>query len=282
MPAEHCRFTKESVTMRRRNNAFTLIELLVVIAIIAILAAILFPVFAQAREKARAISCMSNLKQAGTGLMMYVQDYDEYYPINIYLAVEATGPCTMTAYQEVQPYQKNSQIMLCPSDGNKLDFVVGMSVISLPPPCSASPRLDKVSYQPNYALIDNGDPNALFPGETDRPVKNLAVLEYPAETSAWSDATVTLPGGTAAFGLFDSPIQTRHTGTVNAAWADGHAKAVHTKPALAANGAQLGGNQLDGQAILDWLVTDQGPYQNRDELWGIPFKNADGSWGRRG
>ncbi len=62
---------------RRTRPAFTLIELLVVIAIIAILAAILFPVFAQARDKARAIACMSNMKQIGTGLQMYVQDYDE-------------------------------------------------------------------------------------------------------------------------------------------------------------------------------------------------------------
>ncbi|HZO87416.1 MAG TPA: DUF1559 domain-containing protein [Chthonomonadaceae bacterium] len=67
--------------LRSRKHGFTLIELLVVIAIIAILAAILFPVFAQAREKARAISCLSNLKQIGTGCMMYLQDYDETYPL---------------------------------------------------------------------------------------------------------------------------------------------------------------------------------------------------------
>src|SRR2546421_11787534 len=65
---------------KRLKSGFTLIELLVVIAIIAILAAILFPVFAQAREKARAISCVSNLNQIGKATMMYVQDYDETYP----------------------------------------------------------------------------------------------------------------------------------------------------------------------------------------------------------
>src|SRR5689334_23678413 len=66
--------------MRRIRYGFTLIELLVVIAIIAILAAILFPVFAQAREKARTISCLNNAKQMGTALMMYHQDYDEILP----------------------------------------------------------------------------------------------------------------------------------------------------------------------------------------------------------
>jgi len=66
------------------RKAFTLIELLVVIAIIAILAAILFPVFSQAREKARGATCLSNLKQIGLGVMMYVQDYDETFPMSQY------------------------------------------------------------------------------------------------------------------------------------------------------------------------------------------------------
>src|SRR5690348_14921600 len=72
---------KERLPMRRTGpSGFTLIELLVVIAIIAILAAILFPVFAQARERARMSACVSNMKQMGTALMLYVQDYDETYP----------------------------------------------------------------------------------------------------------------------------------------------------------------------------------------------------------
>src|SRR5690348_16265574 len=72
---------KEMQRANRVRLGFTLIELLVVIAIIAILAAILFPVFAQAREKARQAACLSNMKQIGTGLMMYAQDYDETYPL---------------------------------------------------------------------------------------------------------------------------------------------------------------------------------------------------------
>ena len=80
----------------RKRAGFTLIELLVVIAIIAILAAILFPVFAQAREKARMTACLSNMKQIGTSLMMYVQDYDETYTVdawNVFAGGKGT-PCS--------------------------------------------------------------------------------------------------------------------------------------------------------------------------------------------
>ena len=92
----------------QKRKGFTLIELLVVIAIIAILAAILFPVFAQAREKARQTSCLSNMKQLGLGILMYAQDYDN------------TTPCTLDNEPYVfmtrtQPYLKNRQIEKCPS-----------------------------------------------------------------------------------------------------------------------------------------------------------------------
>ena len=119
--------------MSRVNHkkAFTLIELLVVIAIIAILAAILFPVFAQAREKARAISCLSNTKQLGLGAVMYMQDYDEVVlPLQIFypeseLGVQVGGPNPGPRYWRrywqyiIQPYVKNQQLLACPSEGNK-------------------------------------------------------------------------------------------------------------------------------------------------------------------
>ncbi len=105
---------EEDPTMKSRTQktrAFTLIELLVVIAIIAILASILFPVFAQAREKARSASCQSNLKQMALGVLMYVQDHDEIFP-----PVYADAPGKRQVWVDfIQPYAKNIQIFRCPS-----------------------------------------------------------------------------------------------------------------------------------------------------------------------
>jgi prepilin-type N-terminal cleavage/methylation domain-containing protein/prepilin-type processing-associated H-X9-DG protein len=104
------RFTRRSATA-----GFTLIELLVVIAIIAILAAILFPVFAQARERARATVCTSNVRQIGTALKMYIQDYDETYPIwHAYSKMAATPHLGIE--QELFPYTKSMELFRCPND----------------------------------------------------------------------------------------------------------------------------------------------------------------------
>jgi prepilin-type N-terminal cleavage/methylation domain-containing protein len=111
--------------MRTRRTGFTLIELLVVIAIIAILAAILFPVFAQAREKARSISCLSNMKQIGLGLYMYVEDYDELMPsafvclpvVNNGFSFNCPAGTGVASYEyQINPYVKNKNIFYCPSD----------------------------------------------------------------------------------------------------------------------------------------------------------------------
>ena len=95
----------------RAFSGFTLIELLVVIAIIAILAAILFPVFAQAREQARKTTCLSNLRQMNTSVQMYTQDYDENLPLDM-----TTDNITFfdTWQDLIEPYAKNYGIVICP------------------------------------------------------------------------------------------------------------------------------------------------------------------------
>lgn len=100
---------------RSRPSAFTLIELLVVIAIIAILAAILFPAFARARENARRTSCQSNLKQIGLGIIQYNQDYDEAFPV---LRGGNTGDDNNGVFLLIQPYVKSTQLLQCPSETN--------------------------------------------------------------------------------------------------------------------------------------------------------------------
>jgi prepilin-type N-terminal cleavage/methylation domain-containing protein/prepilin-type processing-associated H-X9-DG protein len=109
--------------LQTRHRGFTLIELLVVIAIIAILAAILFPVFAQAREKARQITCTSNVKQFGLAILQYAQDNDETMPI-AYAVSHQYGPLTAVSnggqqqgvHWEIMPYVKSDKIFLCPDD----------------------------------------------------------------------------------------------------------------------------------------------------------------------
>ncbi len=106
----------------KTKKGFTLIELLVVIAIIAILAAILFPVFGRARENARRSSCSSNLRQIGLGVLQYLQDYDETYPLStIYTTTNiAAWP------QEIFPYVKSTQVFSCPSDKGSLGTMQGI------------------------------------------------------------------------------------------------------------------------------------------------------------
>jgi prepilin-type N-terminal cleavage/methylation domain-containing protein/prepilin-type processing-associated H-X9-DG protein len=216
-------FSKGGLRMSRHSRSgFTLIELLVVIAIIAILAAILFPVFAQAREKARQTSCVSNLKQIGIAAMMYSQDYDERmlldaaygFPKTYYWFGSWDGTTFNVQEGLLQPYMKNGQIQACPSF-RQVRAAVGLT-----------------GYGYNYAYLCPYLPPDWLPV----PV-SMSSIRTPAETvfmadcariNTWSYSVPTLEGST----YLDPPsysypgFHARHNDTGNVLWCDGHVKAV--------------------------------------------------------
>jgi prepilin-type N-terminal cleavage/methylation domain-containing protein/prepilin-type processing-associated H-X9-DG protein len=260
------------------RKGFTLIELLVVIAIIAILAAILFPVFAQAREKARATSCLSNLKQSATATLMYVQDYDETFPLSLYLGSDGgPGPCLMTFYHGLTPYQKNGDIMRCPSAPKAMYLLNVFSSLGLPRQCNAP--IEYLSYSYNWSIFEEGNPNQIF-GPSASPPTALSEIEFPVETAMIFDGNLLTQSG-GGCDLFDSPIDARHNLMANANFVDGHSKVVKARPVNTAGGEGPGTcAKLDGGSAKMYRITDQGPYNNQDSLWGIPYKKPDGSWGR--
>lgn len=146
----------------RRSTGFTLIELLVVIAIIAILAAILFPVFAQAREKARAATCLSNTKQLGLAMRMYAQDHDE---INVgsYSYPNTWRVCPQLIWADlIMPYVKNTQLVACPSgagrnyvdDNGRAGCAYINSLYGGSPALGTSPRPWQMGYLINEGYND--------------------------------------------------------------------------------------------------------------------------------
>ena len=212
--------------VRHAIEGFTLIELLVVIAIIAILAAILFPVFAQVRERARAISCTSNLKQLGLGCLMYEQDNDEkLIPTFIQLPQPVdSNPVDyfITWRVLVQPYIKNSKIYVCPSNTANAGTMWGMT---------ERPDLD---YASTYAMndgfnyVDNsvGGHGAIAPGWPSPG--SLAQLQTPSSDIMLMDAN---NGGAMAYldtGLFHGtwliPFGQPHQRRCNFTFEDGHVK----------------------------------------------------------
>ncbi|HVK04226.1 MAG TPA: DUF1559 domain-containing protein [Armatimonadaceae bacterium] len=217
-------FTRaERSAVTPRVSAFTLIELLVVIAIIAILAAILFPVFAQAREKARQAACLSNTKQIGLGLMMYVQDYDETYPIPISDAWPTRGRVwgfRRYAVELINDYAKNDGIWRCPS--SNFDFNDPASdnyAVWAQARSSGGVTADR------YLVVTYGGNMDTQPGDTTATVftrggifgRADADMTDPADTIAYTDSFV---NGASSL----TPLATRYTGNPRGfAWAVAHA-----------------------------------------------------------
>jgi prepilin-type processing-associated H-X9-DG protein len=240
-------------------------------------------VFGQVREKARQTTCISNLKEAATAILLYTQDYDETFPISAYLGWEGAGtPCSMTFYQEVEPYQRNADIMRCPSDQPPTDIATGFKNMGLPPLCNTQPMIRYLSYVPNAVVVELGYPNAFFSRlptyGPNRVVRTMAAIPYPSQTSLLFDGNLVLPGGSARYMPLWSPIEPRHNGLAIANYVDGHTKDVKIVPMKDDTGAQAAGTRIDGKPVLDWKVTDPGPYFGMDTLRGIAIQTPDGDW----
>jgi len=210
-----------------RRKAFTLIELLVVIAIISILAAILFPVFARARESARRTSCLSNLKQIGLGIMMYVQDYDETYPRYETLKdPPATGQWLWR--QVVQPYIKSeTQVFTCPSSpGGANEGGYGAnSLIMTSRTAATSTKLAAVQSTANtYMLMDYGQWHFSASSVKATTLNNANYLPGIGTVRGLNQSQCT----THTHEFYDKfetdCMNGRHFLGVNVAFADGHAK----------------------------------------------------------
>ncbi|BDI29303.1 hypothetical protein CCAX7_13540 [Capsulimonas corticalis] len=236
------------MSQQSRLRGFTLIELLVVIAIIAILAAILFPVFAKAREKARQISCASNMRQIGLGLVQYVQDYDER------MVLRSNGDGVAWP-QSLQPYMKSQNVFQCPSNPRK----------DQPMYSDDGNTIGRASYEASFqGGIQDYHPDATPPegaislAQYSSPAQCIVVTET---TARYSDFNV--DAGCPSVWCYDAAqyptynvgtVFSGHTGMSNYLFADGHVKIY--KPlltiAVADNGA--GSSTLwryDGQTFVD-------------------------------
>jgi len=252
----------------RRNSAFTLIELLVVIAIIAILAAILFPVFAQARAKARQAACLSNEKQIGTAIMMYCQDYDEVYPHQQFY----DGTNFWAWPDAINPYMKTHEVYRCPDNP--------LNQVSISGGGSSFP----ISYAPNVAM---------FPDWGRKWNTTMAVLDDSASTvmitesrspwaalSAWNIVYDRphnnaypngYPNGAKPIPSPSQGAAFQHFHFINIVFGDGHVKATKFSKTLSPkdmwlthyactkdNGSDWFCGWGDNQGALDWAAQGAG------------------------
>jgi len=244
-----------------KRHGFTLIELLVVIAIIAILAAILFPVFARARENARKSSCQSNVKQLANGLMMYAQDYDEVYPVwnrNLSAAEQPLAPPAA-----IFPYVKNVQVYTCPS-GAKMPSIAGLPdgwdqygwgavLFTFPGPASLGYGWNDMVFSATVVGVGGmsmarinkpaetllvGDAAHMFGGAGAFTFAN-ACCDSP--TLGWQDAS--LDGGDAGTGQPTPDSASRHTGGSCLGFADGHVKWISDRELISRCSVMMNPNQ---------------------------------------
>jgi prepilin-type N-terminal cleavage/methylation domain-containing protein/prepilin-type processing-associated H-X9-DG protein len=277
------------MVVRRKTSGFTLIELLVVIAIIAILAAILFPVFAQAREAARKTSCLSNEKQISLGVLMYAQDYDEHLQ-DMVLGGNCNQSCWIgagCAYQDgggwwfgrIFPYIKNYQIFACPDDTRSFSTTTaGTNSNGWNQAIEIGTGANPVYFQESYGYNEWIDGNPGGTGNTSPITDTMAAVNYPAQLVMLADGVGPLVNdwdlesgvccagyerawyANTAWGAwapdFDNHDKwdryARHNAGANFAYVDGHAKWLK-------NTGTIYNHQVDPKGANNWVNGPEKP-----------------------
>lgn len=259
------------------RRGFTLIELLVVIAIIAILAAILFPVFARAREKARQSSCLSNVKQVILAIQQYVGDYDQVYPLATIRVPagwatpngDTATPAWMPWHITVEPYMKNTQILNCPSVSTKWDGGATQS--------TTGDKLGRIGYGCNEWVMLNGyyeyayhKGYAVTQTQVKSPAETMCIADKGNSTGYIIDGLLydyrTTGTNTGNVDGRTSLALDRHNDGLNLGFCDGHAKWMQ--------GSQVPADAWDGGMVtkVPWVAAN---YQTR---WMKPNATACSFW----
>lgn len=248
-------FTQSSTTEWRRSG-FTLIELLVVIAIIAILAAILFPVFAKAREKARQTTCLSNEKQMGLGILQYTQDYDETYPMT-------NVPRNVLCWaQQIYSYTKSADVYKCPDNPDAGRFNPTNAPPNLTWMGSSNWQAGSPPVPPSYGVSNfvgsahdmmDGRVGAAALAAINEPANKILVAErwgnhggaFPSGCTqapqsqdgvGWKDWDNNDPKGPFARYNYQCELTAFHTKQSNFLFCDGHAKSMNPVNTTGVNG----------------------------------------------
>ena len=244
----------KNTLFQRPKRGFTLIELLVVIAIIALLAAILFPVFSRARENARRSSCASNMKQIGLGFIQYTQDYDEAMPpSNYYLITSPSNADRVTWRQFMQPYFKSTQLFNCPS-------TKATGVDPAPTASGASAKIDypdvRRNFSMNVRMVSGGgsppfngnltlaaiqDPTQKILLAEVRDGDRVTMFEDWSTTNTDASCTPATKQGCIATKMFAGHLQ-----TANYVFGDGHVKAM--RPVNTGQNFNMWGRMYDSPA----------------------------------